>query len=418
MIRAITLGLPIYTESHATLASQLTAFRAEADALSASTGIASRTVRLTLPPPSAAFVGQAGTLRGIVSSVGDLAKAVGARWYCLPINLFDEFQSKTLLDEVLPLLVRDSKLFVNLMVADKESISLKGAQVASDFVLKLSRRSNTGIDCFRVGISAACPAGAPFFPYSRHEGEQAAFSIAMETTATALRTAEEARATGESLAGFQDKLIVALAAEMTQVEAFGTELARKSSCTYLGLDASLAPFPDGTNSVARIVEILGPTPVGSHGSVFITSVLTDALKMAAKRAGAKSVGFSGVMYSVLEDEVLSQATSLRSINLAKLALLSTVCGCGIDMVPVSGTMYAEEMAGLVLDIAAIAVRLEKPLGVRLLPIPNRVVNEMTQFNLDFLCDSRVMDSGTSAPKAMLDDEVWRYAGPRSGAKAK
>ena len=53
-------------------------------------------------------------------------------------------------------------------------------------------------------------------------------------------------------------------------------------------------------------------------------------------------------------------------------------------------MFAEDLAGLVLDIATLAVRLRKPLGVRVLPVPNKAVNEYTELNLDFLCDSRVM----------------------------
>ena len=107
------------------------------------------------------------------------------------------------------------------------------------------------------------------------------------------------------------------------------------------------------------------------------------------------------MYSVLEDNGLTDANNLRSLSLEKLALLSTVCGCGIDMVPVPGTMFAEDLTGLVLDIATLAVRLKKPLGLRVLPVPNKAVNEYTELNLDFLCDSRVMDPGISASKPML-----------------
>ena len=50
---------------------------------------------------------------------------------------------------------------------------------------------------------------------------------------------------------------------------------------------------------------------------------------------------------------------------------SVMCGCGIDMVPVPGDISAEEIASIMLDIAAVAIRLNKPLGVRLLPIPGK-----------------------------------------------
>ncbi len=411
MIRSLTVGIPLYSASTSELQSQLAAFKQHAEALGERSQLRPRTIRLSLPPPSPDQFQQTGTLPAIIRGVSELAKAAGARWYCLPIDLFQNANRSTLLQEVLPILSRDTQLFLNLMVADLESISMIGAKEASEFILRASQRSQNGIDCFRVGISAGCPAGAPFFPFSRHQGQHASFSIAMETTRTALAVAQKARKTEQSLHAFQDCLIAALAREMKRVDEFGHQLAKKSGLRYLGLDASYAPFPDGKTSVAHIVEALGPTPVGAHGSVFITSILTSALQRAGERADASLVGFNGVMYSVLEDEGLAHANDLRSLSLAKLALLSTVCGCGIDMVPLPSGMYSEEIAGLILDIATLSLRLHKPLGVRLLPIPNKMVNERTQFNLDFLCDSRVMDSGISASTPMLNDEVWRFANP-------
>ena len=408
MIRALTIGVPVYTRSKPDLAAQLSEFRKHADGLAQSSGLAPRTVRLTLPPPTIDVEANPGVLRSTIDAVRDLAAVAGARWYCLPLDLFEERGRKALLDEAQMLVVRDNSLFLNLIVADKERISMDGADAAGRFVLGLAKRSNNGIDNFRVGVSAACPAGTPFFPFSRHEGERLAFSIAMETTHTALAAAREARRENLALPDFQERLKRALQAEMERVDAFGRELERLSGFEYRGLDGSLAPFPDGETSIATLVALLGPSPVGAHGTLFVTSVLTDTLKLAARDANARTAGFNGVMYSVLEDNGLADANNLRSISLAKLALFSTVCGCGIDMVPVPATMFAEDAAALILDIAALAVRLRKPLGVRLLPIPNRAVNEFTQLNLDFLCDSRVMDPGISATKSLPAGPVWRY----------
>jgi uncharacterized protein (UPF0210 family) len=416
MIRSITIGVPIYSESKSELAARLVHFSEESTRLCTEAGMPPRTVRLTLAPPQIDAEAAPGSLRSIIDSTRDLADAAGARWYCLPLDLYEERGRAALLEEAQAMVVRDARMFLNLIVAQPDSISLEGARAAGRFVLQLARRSNNGIDNFRVGISAACPAGTPFFPFSRHEGERLAFSLAMETTPTALTIAREARRTNLPLSDFQDRLIDALAADMAQVNALGVELGECTGFDYRGLDGSLAPFPDGDTSVASLIELLGPSPVGAHGSVFITSVLTEAIKTAAVRAGARTVGFNGVMYSVLEDEGLANANNLRALSLEKLALLSTVCGCGIDMVPVPSTMFAEDLTGLVLDIATLAVRLKKPLGVRVLPIPNRAVNEYTALNLDFLCDSRVMDPGLSGSKPLLPDPVWRYAVDRPPVK--
>jgi uncharacterized protein (UPF0210 family) len=419
MIRSLTMGVPIYSRSKQALARQLEAFGGHLARLGQELGIQTRTVRLTLPvAPSGGEGHQPGALSSVMDGVRDLADVLGARWYCLPLDLLRPGAHGAVLDEAQTLVLRDSRLFVNLIAADPDVISIEGAHSASRFILSLARRGNTGIDNFRVGVSAACPAGTPFFPFSRHEGDEPGFSLALETASLALQCAERARAEQGSLLEFQERLIEALAAEMRRVDAFGRALEEASGVEYRGLDGSLAPFPDGVTSIGRLVELLGPSPVGAHGTIFITSVLSDAIKTACVRAQARTVGFNGVMYSLLEDNGLAGANNLRAVTIEKLAVFSTVCGCGIDMVPVPGTMFAEDLAGLVLDISALAVRLRKPLGVRVLPIPTRTVNEMTQLNLDFLCDSRVMDVGISASAPMLSGGAWRYAANRAESEKK
>lgn len=408
MIRSLTIGVPIFSLSKTELSNRLALFKQSAAELSVHYQLPVRTTRLTLPPPRLHQDASPGMLRSVLETVRQLAQVAGARWYCLPIDLFAENNREGFLDEVQSLLIKDSQLFVNLICATEQSISMAGARDASRFVLNLARRSSNGIDNFRVGISAACPAGTPFFPFARHDSETLSFSVALETTALTLSLAKQAREQHWSLSEFQQALIQQLSELMSHIEQFCQDLSTATGFEYRGLDASLAPFPDGETSVASIIESMGPTPIGSHGTVFMTSVLTDAIKLAAKRGRARLAGFNGVMFSVLEDNGLTNANNLRALSLEKLALFSTVCGCGIDMVPVPSTMFSEDISGLILDISALAVRLKKPLGVRLLPIPNKAVNEYTQLNLDFLCDSRVMDPGISASKPSLWDDVWRY----------
>lgn len=408
MIRSLTLGVPVFTESTALLAEKLVIFRQASEKLSKANQLDVRTTRLSLPPPKLYQDVTPGSLRSILDSVRKLAQVAGARWYCLPIDLLNDSGRESLLDDVQSLLIRDSQLFINLITATDSTISMSGARSASRFVLNLARRSSNGIDNFRVGISAACTAGTPFFPFARHDGGELNFSIAMETASIAIELATTARAEGWSLKFFQSSLIDRLVISMRRIEQFGLELEHKTGIKYIGLDASLAPFPDGSTSIAHVIELMGPTPIGCYGTVFMTSVLTDAIKHAAHLGNIKLVGFNGVMFSVLEDNGLTNANNFRALSIDKLALYSTVCGCGIDMVPVPSTMFQEDIAALILDISALAIRLKKPLGVRLLPIPNKIANEYTQLNLDFLCDSRVMDIGVSSSKQYLCDDIWRY----------
>jgi uncharacterized protein (UPF0210 family) len=402
------VGVPIFSASRDALGAQLAELRRHAESLGSETGLTARTTRLTLPDGHVDEQSHPGTLRSVLARVRALADVLGARWYCLPVDLFRADGRGAVLDELQTLLLRDDKLFVNLIAAHHNAISMEGASLAARFIQGLARRSPTGIDNFRVGVSAACPPGAPFFPFSRHDGDRVAFSLAMESTGVALEAAAAARAERLSLTAFQDRFVASLKESVRRVDAFGRLLEQRCGALYRGLDASLAPFPDGKNSVGRIIELLGPTPVGVQGTIFATSVLTDAIKSAILEANVRAVGFNGVMFSVMEDDVLAQSISMRGISLEKLAAFSTVCACGIDMVPVPGSMFAEDLTCLILDISALAVRLSKPLGVRVLPIPQAAANDFTQLNLDFICDSRVIDPGIGGSRPLLTDPTWRF----------
>ena len=128
----------------------------------------------------------------------------------------------------------------------------------------------------------------------------------------------------------------------------------------------------------------------SNGSLFITSYLTDIIKTSLAKSGVRYVGFNGVMYSLLEDDYLALRNKQKNFTLDSLMLYSAVCGCGIDMVPVPGDILDEEVSAIIFDIAALAATLNKPLGVRILPVIGKSSNELTNFNYDFLVDTRIM----------------------------
>ena len=80
----------------------------------------------------------------------------------------------------------------------------------------------------------------------------------METTASALKLAHEARKHAWTMSAFQDALIASLAKDMARVNELGLAMEAETGFSYLGLDGSFAPFPDGETSVAKLIELLGP----------------------------------------------------------------------------------------------------------------------------------------------------------------
>ena len=388
MIRSLTIGLPLDGMSTAEIESRVRRLLRDAANVLGEASVSARTFRFTLP--ACGMDGEdEGALLSRLRWTDELACATGVRWFCLPLDFVAPGPRRGRIAAALDAVGRFERLFLNLMVAGRRRIAVDAVNDASRLILDLSRKSSNGFDNFRVGASFNCPANAPFFPFSRHEGANVAFSLALETTSLAC---EAVRACGKPQDAdvVRDCLVEALIPALRSMDIIGERLATVSGSEYRGLDASLAPLPADGASVAALVQQIIGAPLGSHASVFATAFLTDAIRTAITASGVKPLGFNGVMYSVLEDTVLAASVSQRHISFDGLLALSTVCACGLDMIPVPGLSFPEEISAVMLDVGAISCALDKPLGVRLLPIPNGCVNEFTRLNLDFLCDSRIL----------------------------
>jgi uncharacterized protein (UPF0210 family) len=101
-------------------------------------------------------------------------------------------------------------------------------------------------------------------------------------------------------------------------------------------------------------------------------------------------GFNGLMLPVLEDSVLARRAAEGTFSVKDLLLYSAVCGTGLDTVPIPGDSSEDEIAAVLFDVAALSVRLGKPLTARLMPIPGKKAGDKTNFDFDFFAPSRVL----------------------------
>jgi hypothetical protein len=131
---------------------------------------------------------------------------------------------------------------------------------------------------------------------------------------------------------------------------------------------------------------MGVQKVGLHGSLAAAAILTEAID----RARFGRVGFSGLLLPVLEDATLAERAAQGTLTVKDLLLYSTVCGTGLDTVPLPGNATAEQLSAVLLDVAAIALRLDKPLTARLMPVPGKKAGDPTGFDFAFFANSRVM----------------------------
>jgi uncharacterized protein (UPF0210 family) len=160
----------------------------------------------------------------------------------------------------------------------------------------------------------------------------------------------------------------------------------KHSARFNGIDFSLAPFPEVSRSIGTALEALGPRQAGWHGSLASAAILTEAID----QADFPHTGFCGLMLPVLEDAILAKRAADGSLTVKDLMMMSAVCGTGLDTVPLSGSVSAEQLQALLVDLAALALRLDKPLTARLMPVPGKKTGDETEFDFPFFANSRVM----------------------------
>ena len=100
------------------------------------------------------------------------------------------------------------------------------------------------------------------------------------------------------------------------------------------------------------------------------------------------------MYSLLEDLELCKINSLRGVLLDDLIKVSTMCGCGVDMVPLPHDVTVQELYTIFMEVFSISSRLHKPLGIRVLPIPHVRRSQIAYTDLsddaDFLANTKVL----------------------------
>jgi uncharacterized protein (UPF0210 family) len=93
------------------------------------------------------------------------------------------------------------------------------------------------------------------------------------------------------------------------------------------------------------------------------------------------------MLPVLEDSVLGLRWREGRVDAHTLLCYSAVCGTGLDTIPLPGDISEERLARLLMDVAALAVRLDKPLSARLMPVPGVRDGEMTAFTSPYLTNT-------------------------------
>lgn len=336
-----------------------------------------QTVRVaTTPFPKLLGEENIDRLPALIGQVAEIAKQLDIGYFSLGPALPEMPRSY----EVIPDAIFVSKeAFFGGVMADKTwGLDLAAVRACADVIVKSAPLESNGFANLQFAALANVPAGAPFFPAAYHNNSKPAFAIATESADLAV----EAFGNAESIEEGRDALIA-------EIEKHGrklTEIARSLKVKFSGIDFSLAPFPDDAHSLGNAVEKMGIPEIGLHGSLAAAALLTDAIE----RADFPHTGFSGFMQPILEDSVLAKRAAEGTLTIKDALLYSAVCGTGLDTVPLPGDTTAEQLVPLLLDLSALALRLDKPLTARLMPVPGKKAGDETNFDFPFFARSRIM----------------------------
>ena len=157
------------------------------------------------------------------------------------------------------------------------------------------------------------------------------------------------------------------------------EASRRLGKPFGIIDLSLAPTPAVGDSVAHVLEEMGISSCGAHGTTAALALLNDAVKKGGLMASSHVGGLSGAFIPVSEDRGMIEAVSCGSLSLDKLEAMTCVCSVGLDMIAVPGDTPAETISAIIADEAAIGMINNKTTAVRVIPVPGKTVGETVEF---------------------------------------
>ncbi|MFX1314329.1 MAG: DUF711 family protein [Promethearchaeota archaeon] len=289
---------------------------------------------------------------------------------------------KLLLNEV-PQFIRNNEIFfTSLPVASSETgINISALKSSAKIIKQLS--DPDPFNNLRFCISANVKPNIPFFPVAYHLSEKSGFSLALEMADVIIDVIESSK----TFKDVQFNLLTKFNEIYDEITKIAVRTGRKYDIEFKGIDLSPAPYPILEKSIGTAIERLGIEYFGAHGTLTGIALINNSIPIDKENV----IGFSGFMQPVLEDYIISKRLSENKLNLDSLLLYSTICGTGLDVVPLPGDISEKELFYILLDLCTLSVRLNKPLTARLMPVPGKYAGDDIDFNFEYFAPSKIIE---------------------------
>jgi len=347
-----------------------------------------QTVRLSTQPIFTNLAGwSVGALLSYVKELQSLLDTLGLEFCSLgPAQVTQPGFPLDRLRLIVDVLARTKALSATVQLATVEhGLRYEAVMPTADIIQQLARETPDGLGNFRFAMLACVAPGCPFFPAAYHVGP-ASLSIGLQGASIVREALLEHEA--EITIGLDRRLITqwicdSLNERAAPIVALGQQLAQEHGLLFGGID--LSPAPLGEDSIVPPLEFCAGGPLGTPGTVAAIAAVTAALK----RTTLPTCGYCGLMLPILEDAMLGQRWEEDDLNVHQLLFYSSLCGTGLDTIPLASSHPVREIAHLLLDVATLALRLQKPLSARLLPVAGKQIGERTTFTLPYLTNTRI-----------------------------
>lgn len=260
------------------------------------------------------------------------------------------------------------------IIAAADGIHWKTIRESAALVHRLAD-SPHGQGNFNFAATAMLLPYGPFYPGAYHTGAGKQLSIGFEGANVVQQVF--ARTHGDFDASVKE-LTNALTTHARVAATIGERVAKAHGWTFMGVDPTPAPLDDV--SIGAAMETWSGARFGSSGTMTAALAITSAVKAVP----GKQVGYSGLMVPVLEDKRMSDRWAENAYGIDSLLAYSSVCGTGLDTVPLPGDISEEQLARIFGDVASLAWKWHKPLTARLLPLTGKVAGNRTEFESQYL----------------------------------
>ncbi len=298
---------------------------------------------------------------------------------------------------LLPELVREFGDLCNVCVnVDRDKDGVLNNEIihhAAKAVTEISKITPRGEGNFNFTVNFNCAPLIPYFPASYHRKELGRrFVIGLESPDLLVSVLREFNKKNPSLShnllfkGYREVMSSALQTFVSDIQRIVDHAHLDPDFVFSGFDSSAAPSKN-CSSIVEVYEQMGIPYFGASGTIEATSLLTSVFKSIK---GVELVGFSGLMLALTEDTGLAQGSIDGHFDIRSLLTYSSVCGIGLDTVPIPGDTPVEKISALMRDTGTMAFRLNKPLTVRVFPVPGLQAGDLTAFESDDLCNCAVL----------------------------